>query len=826
MINLINHYTSNTHNTYTPQAYWGILHKTGIVKKPEVLKENKNLSKTFAILLKRQKVEKQSLRLISDQLKRGISKLKFKFKLSLKHHKLNGTLKKSKISFDLKIFKSKPLLCWRSELAFLNLRTYFLNVIKAMHLVWTVAKNNGNIVLVNHGGPLDSQAHLNAVSLSLKHQIQSTMVPRIKLPAHIMKTFISRNVTKNCDKSKKVKKSLKPGHKKKLLNIATKFKTQTNTKRALNFRGSRPTYKSKPFLKELTEFLTILGLSEENHNPSQKITFSKGKNKQKVSADDLKKFSKVALTMKLTQLNSRFCTLAYGDAHPATMGFFSNSNGVYKELFNPLKTFCSQELQNCNNFNGQPQSEASSQAYLSRNFNAYNPKIAFTPRLSPKVPLAPRKTSTPEVYPTILTISKSPLGFQRRKTEGSLGGNESYWGKVRDKKNIRNKAKVKAVKQKKGGTNICKIYRLNSDTHVAYVSRDLTQHYGVKTFVKKKRGVNYDENQIFNVKHSQAFNKNLRSIDFKFNPENSVEKNLTTYNQRFYSRSQIHSMLTLNPLRFPKLYPGETQRLTHFVGQPHEVGRRNLPILSKTRGPGFIGCNKGPREKNRVNWVKDKVGLKRWLGDLVLPHNRLKSNKFCGLTPQRKRFKNFKQPQTSNFVGSPKAYQKAKGLKDKRELFGQLLSFPSQKNRPRVFKPHFFGTEGKFLNVFNSYDSILIANHRETFARFAKNPLVNQANVILFSHPEKAVGLVNQARNLQIPTIGLLSGSENKIQPKVDVDFPIIGNSENQVFVTLILRNFITLASKARCGIQPTPGFKNRKLYKPPYKPLKKAAKF
>jgi hypothetical protein len=51
-------------------------------------------------------------------------------------------------------FKSKELLCWKEEMPFLNLRTYFENALKAFHVCWKAVRNNKRIAFVNKEGGL------------------------------------------------------------------------------------------------------------------------------------------------------------------------------------------------------------------------------------------------------------------------------------------------------------------------------------------------------------------------------------------------------------------------------------------------------------------------------------------------------------------------------------------------------------------------------------------------------------------------------------------------------------------------------------------------
>jgi hypothetical protein len=67
-----------------------------------------------------------------------------------------------------KFFKSKPLLCWRSDLAFFNLRWYFLNCFKALHLCWSAARNHKRIAFVGVDDNLQSQSSLESIAKLFK----------------------------------------------------------------------------------------------------------------------------------------------------------------------------------------------------------------------------------------------------------------------------------------------------------------------------------------------------------------------------------------------------------------------------------------------------------------------------------------------------------------------------------------------------------------------------------------------------------------------------------------------------------------------------------
>jgi len=118
-------------------------------------------------------------------------------------------------------------------------------------------------------------------------------------------------------------------------------------------------------------------------------------------------------------------------------------------------------------------------------------------------------------------------------------------------------------------------------------------------------------------------------------------------------------------------------------------------------------------------------------------------------------------------------------------------AFTSNPKSPMPYiQPYWIGT--------NVYEQMHFANRINSTKHFATNPFISQANLVIFSHPEKALGLVNQVRNLRIPTIGFVSGSNKLLHQTANiVDFHILGNAENFHFVACALQNFIRLLNRA-----------------------------
>jgi hypothetical protein len=60
----------------------------------------------------------------------------------------------------LSLFQAGELLCWSSDLSFLNLRAYFSNLLKALHICRFAARNNKKILFVNGGYCIDGSTAL------------------------------------------------------------------------------------------------------------------------------------------------------------------------------------------------------------------------------------------------------------------------------------------------------------------------------------------------------------------------------------------------------------------------------------------------------------------------------------------------------------------------------------------------------------------------------------------------------------------------------------------------------------------------------------------
>lgn len=127
---------------------------------------------------------------------------------------------------------------------------------------------------------------------------------------------------------------------------------------------------------------------------------------------------------------------------------------------------------------------------------------------------------------------------------------------------------------------------------------------------------------------------------------------------------------------------------------------------------------------------------------------------------------------------------------------GQFVLRSNLRHTRRTFKPHlsYMPRYNKMLKRIEFYDK----------SKFATNTNLMQADVLFFVHPDKISNMVRMAKNLHIPTIGIVSGLKSKHKPHLkhsymsdDVNYPIVGNPDNNFFVLLMLRTFMRVINKA-----------------------------
>lgn len=91
----------------------------------------------------------------------------------------------------------------------------------------------------------------------------------------------------------------------------------------------------------------------------------------------------------------------------------------------------------------------------------------------------------------------------------------------------------------------------------------------------------------------------------------------------------------------------------------------------------------------------------------------------------------------------------------------------------------------------------------KAYELLANNMHIDQAGLIFFVNPDKTPGLAAQAKQLRIPTVGLMGGLKADNQPEsrknIRVDYPIVGNPDHCFFVQMVMQMFISVINQARC---------------------------
>lgn len=120
---------------------------------------------------------------LKNNLDKKLKVLKFFNQNQLKSNFINIHLNNksqrtnNNLDFNTTVFYSKELLCWRSDLAFLNLRGFFSNTLKALHICWVAIRNNKRILFINNHLSIDSKAKAQYINNILTKQYQRDTIP-------------------------------------------------------------------------------------------------------------------------------------------------------------------------------------------------------------------------------------------------------------------------------------------------------------------------------------------------------------------------------------------------------------------------------------------------------------------------------------------------------------------------------------------------------------------------------------------------------------------------------------------------------------------------
>lgn len=185
---------------------------------------------------------------------------------------------KQKYNRNLFEYQSKELLCWRYDLNFFNLYSFFFGILKALHICWCFIKNNKTIVFISTDHPSDTG--ISAVTDVLTQKYMRECLPRVVgtninggQNAKIIKSGSKKIKSKNTNQRKKLsqkaqelirceatrkKTNLNLGvvsdHKNKIINS---LRSTDRLPRTMNFAKIKPRLNSA--LTELKNLIQISG---------------------------------------------------------------------------------------------------------------------------------------------------------------------------------------------------------------------------------------------------------------------------------------------------------------------------------------------------------------------------------------------------------------------------------------------------------------------------------------------------------------------------------------------------------------------------------------
>lgn len=359
---------------------------------------------------------------------------------------------------------------------------------------------------------------------------------------------------------------------------------------------------------------------------------------------------------------------------------------------------------------------------------------------------------------------------------------------------------------------IAKGWFSNSDATVKQTLNNFVYCESHKT-ISKLTTVNQRKDSFINH-YSTDYNtiKCYNSAESKYNFDFKLYITFKTHLKHYVYNVNLNHFFKIKP------YAKHYKRLLQQTKVKHATTENatNINSLTKTLGFNNRFKNSGLNKRIKTSYINKFYGHVDYFNfDLSQKSSKKKykyninSIKLKSLKPSRTnksliKFKsNFikfirnKQVFETQFCGWPTAglFQTAGSKKIRNICFKTWLrNYTKMKfnSKLRFVKPPTFRING--------YDNYLFLNAMTKYQQFAKNPLISlsQASVLIFSHPEKAFNLVNQARVLQKPSIGLVSGFSSPRHMVSNttnlVDFPILGNSENINFVSLVFNHFIKLS--------------------------------
>ena len=277
-----------------------------------------------------------------------------------------------------------------------------------------------------------------------------------------------------------------------------------------------------------------------------------------------------------------------------------------------------------------------------------------------------------------------------------------------------------------------------------------------------KKNTKYRNLRLFRNKNKICFYCNLsrEGQQFKFSAASYGNNNAIN---RFQSRFDGGE------------YASESKKTLFFLSN-FELGRKSKAFFEDKNRLEYTPAFNGEIKKKAI---KDPKAFFR-----TRTSNSLKASLFCA-------------------VGSPR--------NKNQKIFGSYSDY----EKPFAFTHHY----NTHLNLNQSHSKLLVAKNPWNSAalktcswgaNFGPNiHLGGGQDLVFFIDPEKNIGLVNQAKRLKIPTIGVISSGENKHGRMLlsscgldqSVHYPIIGNPVSCFFMHVLLDTLIRTLEKNKSSI-------------------------
>lgn len=685
-------------------------------------------------------------------------------------------------------FQSTELLCWRSDLQFLNLRAYFSNMLKALHLCWFAARNNKRIVFIDQD---ISMNHFRSqlVYQSLFKQYKRQSIPR-QLGSFLIKArnsdvTLQINQNTNLEQSihskqqsivkmdsniKFFKNQQTNDYKNRLISFnelfgLLHFSTSTNTK----YSDIQPTnilQKQKTQLKPMLYFAAFAKNTKENDF----ITKQTNKNKKGM----------ITLTKSLNEKKSKI------DSKQTKSILQNTKNTINSTVVNEGANtpFCSSK-KNSSDIENSHNDDTKNLYFKSLDFLNKNPKYQIKLRAK-AAQLASRQSGFFVNASGSSFLSNSKNAFKHLNNLLHLDHfiqhplnpiNNCAMSKHQIVSHALMTMKLNKIFATLKNKNVNMFNKLENK-HTAYHNPGLS--------IKANKQTNTE--QALKQKQLGALNKNTRksnkrSVSMAQHPEQIQPeiKELTTNQARSNSKSLAINLKQCN--KFDHLLRLRTKplKLHTALFDGTNIKNSSLPFFS---GAGFSSISDLVQ-----HLLKSNRGTKRNIHFLENFQNHI----FSQFRGKQKDFKTFNMHYkflnrfyiANNSKIAPMFY-KNKGKTG--GMFKKILRPKSPLNLMLTSN-----------NLQKYYRRMVNTNNYKQSLSFVKNPWLAQADIIFFIDPEKNLNTIEQAKRFNIPTIGIISGSSagfgrhgfRNYSFDDCVNYPILGNPASIFFVRSILEIFI-----------------------------------